>query len=169
MQVKVTYVEMLSYHQREIAPPIDESGERVSVERLFPLAVADYRHYYNAVGKDWHWLSRRKMPDADLARIIDDPASEFHLLRVNSQFTGFVELDRRSTPEIEITQFGLTPPFIGKGWGKWFLQWAIDKAWSYHPTRLWLHTCDLDHPAALPNYLKAGFTIFKEEVIEREL
>jgi hypothetical protein len=29
---------------------------------------------------------------------------------------------------------------------------------------LWLHTCTKDHPAALPNYLKAGFVVYKEEV-----
>jgi len=42
--------------------------------------------------------------------------------------------------------------------------WAIDRAWSYQPERLWLHTCTEDHPKALPNYLKAGFKIFKEEI-----
>ena len=29
--------------------------------------------------------------------------------------------------------------------------------------RVWLHTCTLDNPAALPNYLKRGFTPFKTE------
>jgi GNAT superfamily N-acetyltransferase len=65
--------------------------------------------------------------------------------------------------EVELVQFGLTPEFIGQGLGKFFLQWAIDRAWGYGPRRLWLHTCTLDHPAALPNYLKAGFRIYKEE------
>jgi hypothetical protein len=39
---------------------------------------------------------------------------------------------------------------------------------------VWLHTCTLDDPAALPNYLKRGFASYKEEVYavdidEREL
>jgi len=46
---------------------------------------------------------------------------------------------------------------------------ALNKAWSYEPNRIWLHTCTLDHPAALPNYLKAGFALFKQEAIRREL
>jgi hypothetical protein len=29
---------------------------------------------------------------------------------------------------------------------------------------LWLHTDTKDHPAALPNYLKAGFVLYKEEI-----
>src|ERR1051325_10841611 len=60
-------------------------------------------------------------------------------------------------------------PATNPGLGKWFLQWTIDKAWSYQPKRFWLHTCTLDHPAALPNYLKAGFAQFKKEPMRREL
>ena len=40
---------------------------------------------------------------------------------------------------------------------------------SHRPDRVWLHTCDLDHPAALPNYLKAGFEIYDTKVIEQPL
>jgi GNAT superfamily N-acetyltransferase len=54
--------------------------------------------------------------------------------------------------------------FIGRGLGKFFLQWALDKAWGYAPGRLWLHTDTEDHPAALPLYVKMGFTVYKEEV-----
>jgi len=78
-------------------------------------------------------------------------------------------LDRRQPGEIELVQFGLMGEFIGQGLGQWFLQWTIDKAWSYQPRRLWLHTCSLDHPAAVPLYTKAGFVQFKEEAIRREL
>jgi hypothetical protein len=28
---------------------------------------------------------------------------------------------------------------------------------------VWLHTCTLDHPAALPNYLKRGFRSTRQE------
>jgi hypothetical protein len=61
-------------------------------------------------------------------------------------------------------RFGLIPEFIGQGLGRYFLQWTIDKAWRSQPRRFWLHTCTQDHPAALPNYLKAGFVAYKEEV-----
>lgn len=75
-------------------------------------------------------------------------------------------MDRRTEGEIEPVQFGLMPDFIGQGLGRYLLQWTIDKAWRYQPRRFWLHTCTKDHPAALPNYLKAGFTIYKEEMKE---
>jgi GNAT superfamily N-acetyltransferase len=73
---------------------------------------------------------------------------------------GFAELDRRNNDEIELVQFGLMPKFLGQGLGKYFLQWTIDKAWSYQPKRFWLRTCTLDHPA--PNYLKSGFVLLRK-------
>lgn len=82
---------------------------------------------------------------------------------------GFAELDRRRPGEVELVQFGLMGDFLGQGLGTWFLQWTIDRAWSYRPTRFWLHTCTLDHPAALSFYKKAGFAEYKREEIRREL
>ena len=73
-------------------------------------------------------------------------------------------MDRRTEGEVELVQFGLMPEFIGQGLGRYFLQWTIDRAWSYGPRRFWLHTDTKDHPAALPNYLKAGLAVSKEEM-----
>ena len=132
-------------------------------------SVSYYRFLYDAVGKEYNWLSRRKLSDTDLAAVIGDPRNELHVLHVDGSPTGFAEIDRRQPGDIELVQFGLMPEFTGQGLGKWFLQWTIDKAWSYKPRRFWLHTCTLDHPAAVPLYKKAGFVQVKEEAIRREL
>ncbi len=126
--------------------------------------MAYYRFLYDAVGRAYDWTSRKKLSDAELAALLNDPRLEVHLLTADGAPAGFAELDRRTEGEIELVQFGLLPAFIGQGLGRYFLQWTIDKAWSYGPRRFWLHTCTKDHPAALPNYLKAGFAIYKEEV-----
>ncbi len=165
VEVTVYYLEMLAHSYRSLPAP--RGG--LTVLRVPSPTVEYYRSLYNAVGKDFYWLSRRKMSDEALAAIIGDPGNELHVLHVEGAPAGFAELDRRQSNEIELVQFGLMPAFIGQGLGKWFLQWAIDQAWSYKPRRFWLHTCTLDHPAALPNYLKAGFVLFKEEVVRREL
>jgi GNAT superfamily N-acetyltransferase len=120
------------------------------------------------VGREYDWTSRRRLSDAALAALLNDPRLEVHVLMVDGVPAGFAELDRRTEGEIELVQFGLMSDFIGQGLGKYFLQWTIDKAWSHNPKRFWLHTCTKDHPAALPNYLKAGFAIYKEEVKEQE-
>ena len=165
VDVTVYYLEMLSQSRRSVPTP----REGLSVRYVPAPTVENYRTLYNAVGREFHWLSRRKMSDEQLAAVIQHPLNELHVLEVAENPAGFAEFDRRQPGEIELVQFGLTREFIGQGLGKWFLQWTIDQAWSYQPRRFWLHTCKLDHPAALPNYLKAGFVMFKEEAIRREL
>jgi GNAT superfamily N-acetyltransferase len=165
VDVKVYYLEMLSPSQRAVPPPRD--GLAVIHAKKPPVAY--YRFLYDAVGGDYDWTSRKKLVDAELAALLNDPRLEVHVLMVDGVPAGFAELDRRSEGEIELVQFGLMPEFIGQGLGKYFLHWTIDKAWSYQPRRFWLHTCTLDHPAALPNYLKAGFVVYKEEMTKREI
>jgi hypothetical protein len=43
---------------------------------------------------------------------------------------------------------------------------AVETAWSAGPSRVWLHTCTLDHPSALPNYRKRGFRPVRTEQYE---
>ena len=163
MKVKTTYLEMLAHPQRAVPPP----REGLVVVHAKKPTVAYYRFLYDAVGGDYDWTSRKELSDAELAALLNDPRLEVHVLMLDGVPAGFAELDRRTEGEIELVQFGLIRDFIGQGLGKYFLKWAIDKAWSYSPKRFWLHTCTKDHPAALPNYLKAGFAIYKEEVKEQ--
>jgi GNAT superfamily N-acetyltransferase len=165
VDVTVYYLEMRAPSHRFVTAPRDG----LSVIHVQSPTVPFYRSLYNAVGQEFYWLSRRKMADEALAALLGDPRNELHVLHVDGTPAGFAELDRRQPGEIELTQFGLIRDFIGQGLGKWFLQWAIDKAWSYGPKRFWLHTCTLDHPHALPNYTKAGFVLYRQESIRREL
>jgi GNAT superfamily N-acetyltransferase len=160
MKVTTIHLQMFAHRQRVVPPP----REGLAVVHAKDPTVAYYRFLYDAVGRDYDWTSRKKLSDADLADILHDPRLEVHVLMVDGVPAGFAELDRRTKGEIELVQFGLMRDFIGQGLGKYFLQWTLDKAWSYSLRRFWLHTCTKDHPAALPNYLKAGFLIYKEEV-----
>lgn len=164
LDVTVYYLEMLDPSQSSIPAP---RGDLMVVHARNPT-IPYYRFLYDSVGREYHWLSRRKLSDKELACIIHDPLDEVHVLHVEGTPAGFAELDRRQPTEIELVQFGLMPEFIGQGLGKWFLQWTIDKAWSYQPRRFWLHTCTLDHPAALPTYQKARLVQFKQETIRRQ-
>ena len=165
VDVVVYYLEMRAPSHQSVPAP----REGLTILHVRKPSVPYYRFLYNAVGKDYHWLSRRKLSDTELASVIQDPRNELHVLHVDGSPAGFAELDRRQAEEIELVQFGLMAEFIGQGLGKWFLQWTIDRAWSYQSRRFWLHTCTLDHPAALPLYKKAEFVEFKEQAICREL
>jgi GNAT superfamily N-acetyltransferase len=161
--VTVYYLEMLHHARRSVPPP----REGLSVVHARRPTVAYYRFLYDAVGRDYDWTSRKKLSDAELAALLNDPRDEVHVLHVEGTPAGFAELDRRTEGQVELVQFGLMREFIGQGLGRYFLQWAIDRAWGDGPRRLWLHTCTKDHPAALPNYLKAGFVLYRQEVKEQ--
>ena len=163
--ITVYYLEMFAPQVQSVL----DQREELSVVLILSPSVEYYRTLYNAVGQPYHWYSRGKLPDSELATIIQDPLDEMHVLRVAGKDAGFAELDRRKGGQIEIVQFGLLPDVIGQGLGKWFLQKTLDHCWTLRPDRVWLHTCTEDHPAAMPNYLKAGFQVYKQEMIQRTL
>ena len=79
---------------------------------------------------------------------------------------GYFELDEQrenGNKQVELAYFGLLPSFVGRGVGGALLTEAIRRAWALGPQRVWVHTCTLDHPAALPNYQKRGFRIYDQK------
>lgn len=161
---KTTYLEMLTPPTE--SPPADADGSR-QIRHLPAPSLGDYRALYNAVGAAYQWIDRNLMADEELAAILQDQRVEVYQLEVRGQPAGFAELDRRIAREVELAYFGLIPQFIGQGHGKWFLTRMIEQAWTKTTRRVWVHTCDLDHAAALPTYCKAGFRIYDEKTIQQ--
>jgi hypothetical protein len=126
MKVKVTYLEMLARPERVVPAP----RQGLTVVHAKKPTVAYYRFLYDAVGRDYNWTSRKRLSDAELAALLNDPRLEVHVLMAEGVPAGFAELDRRVEGEIELVQFGLVPEFIGQGLGRYFLRWAIDRAWG---------------------------------------
>lgn len=165
VDVTVYYLQMLAHAQREVPPP--RNG--LSVVHAIKPPLPYYRFLYHQVGQDFNWSSRRNLTDNQLLKIVHHPQTEVQVLHVDGNPAGFAELDRRKPGDVEMVQFGLMGPYIGQGLGTWFLQWMIDHVWRDQLKRFWLHTCTLDHPAALHTYQKAGFELYKEEQRKREL
>lgn len=69
----------------------------------------------------------------------------------------------------ELVYFGLVRNVHGRGLGRWLLERAIAEAWADGADLLWLHTCSLDHPAAIPNYRGRGFQPFATFAYEEEV
>ncbi|HYG33762.1 MAG TPA: GNAT family N-acetyltransferase [Clostridia bacterium] len=80
---------------------------------------------------------------------------------------GYFEMRPDKEGGIEIAIFGLAPKFVGRGFGGVLLTHALEQAWQAQPKRVWLHTCTLDHPAALPNYKARGMTVYRVETHPR--
>ena len=114
-----------------------------------------YRTLFRRVGARWLWFSRLAMSDSELL----GKAGEVHeVVDGSGAQAGLVELDFREPGECLIRFLGLVPELAGRGHGRWLFAETLARAWAPSVRRVRVHTCTLDHPAALPAYLRAGFT-----------
>jgi GNAT superfamily N-acetyltransferase len=166
IETLVTYLEMTAPPSASLVSPPSAGLE---VRRARSPTVSFYRYLYGAIGADWTWVARRLLSDDELRQSLHDPAVEVNVLWADGVPAGLAELDRRQPPDIELAYFGLVPEFIGRGLGRWLLDWAIRHAWQATPRRLWVHTCDLDHPRALRVYEKSGFRVYDRRIEQLRL
>ncbi len=159
-EVVITHLQMLEAPSAP-APPTPPG---CLVMQAHDPSVAFYRFLYNQVGAPWQWTDRNVLPEAALAQLLADPRVALHVLYVRGAPAGYIELDYRAPAEAQIGYFGLMPAFIGRGLGRFLLAWGVAEAWRRPGVRrLWVHTCTLDHPGALPLYQALGFRPFKVE------
>ena len=146
----VTFLEMT---QRPALASVPESPLRL--ERWDAVDPERYRALFRRVGANWLWYSRLAMDDAALA----DAVAEVHAVRDSGDAeAGLVELDFKTPGTCFIRFLGLAPELAGQGHGRWLFAETLRLAWRDGVERVTVHTCSLDHPAALPAYLRAGFT-----------
>ena len=151
------------------APPASRDAPDLPGDVSFgPVPDPDpdwYRDLFNRVGgRDWLWFSRLTMADADLADILSHPDVSVHVLTRKGRAEALLELDFRTPGECELAFFGVTPALIGIGAGRWLLTRATELAWSRPIDRFHVHTCTLDHPAALSFYRRGGFTPIRQQI-----
>ncbi len=154
-----TYLEMTDPSDLRSAPRPEEA---LGVQEDRPCPIDRYRFLYEAVGKAYYWVDRLRWTDAELRDHLASDAVSVCVLSRGEDPAGFYELQRHSDASVEIAYFGLLAGFHGRGWGKWLLSDAVRRAWHGGARRVWLHTCTLDGPAALPNYLARGFRAYRE-------
>ena len=146
--------------------PWRASADDLNVSPCPDCSIDLFRSLYADVGRDYRWVDRLAWTDDEIRAYLADPAVSIWLLTVSGTLAGYFELRQDTDGGVEIAYFGLLPGFTGRRLGAHLLTEAVDRAWSMGPRRVWLHTCTFDHPAALPNYLKRGFTVFKTEQYE---
>ena len=155
----VTYLEM----RRPAEQPVPLSP--LSLQRVEVPQPEHYRELFRRIGAPWLWFSRLILDDAHLAAIIQHPKVELDAVLDESGLeVGMLELDFREPHECELAFIGLVPELSGKGHGRWLLAEAVRRAWREGVDRVHVHTCSLDHPAALAAYRRAGFTPFKRAI-----
>ena len=124
-----------------------------------------YRALFRRVGAPWMWFSRLVMTDDELTVLIHDAAVEIYAVEDRRGIEiGLLELDFRAPGEAEIAFLGFVPELAGKGHGDWLMTQTLTMGWRKDVARMWVHTCTLDHPAALGCYRRHGFIPFERAI-----
>lgn len=154
----VTYLEML---ERPVAAKASIS---VKLRAIKDPDLHWYRGVFHRVGEEWLWWSRLEMSDAQLSAVLNAPTTELFIAESDGTEIGMAELDRSQPGQVEISFFGLFAHAIGNYLGRPFMNALLEQAWTDSTSRVWVHTCTLDSPVALPFYVKCGFKPYKRAI-----
>ena len=152
-----TYLEMMS------PPPAIELRPRPAGVRLEGLTGKDasrYRTLFRTIGEPWLWGGHLKMSVEQIASMLDETRRETFASANSGGDIGLLQLEYDEKGDAEIVYFGLVAAAVGNGIGRWLMTQAIERAFTRPIKRLWLHTCNFDHPKALRFYQAAGFRIY---------
>lgn len=125
---------------------------------------------YDAVGRDYAWTDKHAMARDDMEAWIQHEDVALYTLMSKGWPQGFFMLDWRSAGECELAYFGLVPEAVGRGLGSWLLKTAILTGWDRKGVeKMHVNTCTLDHPRALIQYQRMGFSPVRTEEHSRVL
>ncbi|MGZ8846402.1 MAG: GNAT family N-acetyltransferase [Pyrinomonadaceae bacterium] len=158
IQVTRTYLEMRAPSDLQ---PARNDDPLIQIEPQPHCSIQMFRRLYAEVGKNYHWIDRLSWTDEQITAHLAQPENSIWLMKYDGETAGYFELRKCEDGSTELAYFGLLPQFIGRRLGKHLLTCATEQAWADGARRVWLHTCTLDDPAAMPNYLKRGFKPFK--------
>src|SRR5579862_7088240 len=158
-----TVVTFLEMHRKPSALPPPQPKGKVALLKAQSPPVHYYRYLYDAVGRDYKWVDRKKLNDAAVGEILRDPLVELFVLYVEGCPAGLAELDFRAETLGQLAYFGLISEYVGRRLGYFFLYHATLNAWLHPINKLVVNTCTLDHPRALPLYQRMGFVPYARE------
>jgi GNAT superfamily N-acetyltransferase len=166
IQVVRTYLELKAPGQLK---PARVEDHLLRLARVPVPSVPLVQRLYREVGAEYHWVDRWKWSSKEWTDWVEQIGYGIWILTYDGDLAGFFEFTSTEDGAVEISLFGLVKQFHGRGLGKHLLTGAVEIAWAIGANRVWLHTCTLDDPKALPNYLARGFTEFKKETYEVEV
>lgn len=162
-EVEVTYLELRRGQLAPGRPP----GMEVDVRPVSPFPAFS-RWLYATVGAAHHWVDRLPWTDEQWMARLDQPEVETWVAYRAGTPLAYCELELQDDT-VEIAYFGVLPPFQGQRIGAHLLTHAAKRGFALGVDRVWLHTCTLDSPAALPGYQARGFTVFDTRSETRRL
>ena len=149
---------------------VSKSTKKCQVFLVDPVDFQLNKFFYKQIGRKHNWVDRLVWEDKKWIDYINNSNIQTYILKQEEDLVGYFELIFcEKKQEIEIAYFGILEDYFGKKLGGFLLSEAIKKSFLVGVKRVWVHTCSLDHQNALKNYLARGMTIFKSEVIKREI
>ena len=162
-EVKRNYLEISSLKDFKEIKKISNNN---SLELLSPANFQLNKFFYKNVGKKHQWVDRLVWSETQWIDYVSSKNVKTYIFKYNKDLAGFFELiSHTENKETEIAYFGLLEEFQNKKLGSYLLSEAIKKSFLNDINRVWLHTCSLDHPNALNNYIARGMKIFKTETV----
>ncbi len=141
----------------------DKPKDNYSVDKTKPDFQLN-KFFYKQIGKKYRWTDRLIWSDLQWSDYVSNKNLETYVIKNSDDLVGYFELIHHPEKnETELAYLGLFEVYFGKGVGGYALTTAIIKSFEKKIKRMWVHTCTLDHPNAIKNYLARGMKIFKEE------
>jgi GNAT superfamily N-acetyltransferase len=134
----------------------------VEVARVQPPDGELSRWFYVEVGTPHRWIDNLGRSAIEWQAWAEQV--ETWIATVDGARAGYYELHETDGESVELAYFGLLPHAQGQGLGGHVLTHALRRALTKRP-RVWVHTCTLDGPRALPNYKARGLREFRTEVL----
>lgn len=159
MSNKIYYLQQLSIEQLN-SKTLPSS---IHIEEIKHQQAAASQQFYLEIGQHWQWNDKRDWLEQDWLHYTQTASLRTFAAYQDKQFVGYFELEKHPDESVEIAYFGLAKHFLGQGIGGGLLSYCLNCAWQWQASRVWVHTCDLDHPSALANYQARGMELYKIE------
>ena len=125
------------------------------------------KFFYREIGKKHRWVDRLSWSNDTWINYLGNKNLYTCVLKKNDDLVGYYEkIYYEESNEFEIAYFGIMEEYIGKGYGGFLLSEALESCLKEKVSRIWVHTCSLDHENAIKNYLARGMKLYKEEKIK---
>ena len=167
MTIKIfrNYLEIINEGDfKEVEKPLGSCSVKILNPKDFQLN----KFFYKKIGKNYQWVDRLIWTDLDWIEYVSNENLFTYILKDQDEIAGYFELLlNQNKKEAEIVYLGILDEYFGKKLGGYLLSEAIKQSFIMKSTRIWVHTCSLDHKNALGNYLSRGMKIFKSETLTR--
>ena len=162
-EVKRNYLEIYSLTDLKEG---NKPSEDYRLSLIDPINFQLNKFFYKSIGKNHKWVDRLSWSEEKWINYVSSKNVQTFVFKNKDDLVGFFELIfHPEKNETEIAYFGILAEYQNKKLGSYLLSEAIKKSFKNNVTRVWVHTCSLDHKNALNNYISRGMKIFKTETL----